>query len=194
MIRKLIVLIGFIFIQFSNLKKQMKLFYYTTLYQKQWTKKGNFCFGKSFSITLSSESKLYCEKNITFLNHCNITIPGKGVISLGNEIFFNHGCSITSLDQISIGNNCLFGENVKIYDHNHCFNNTSKLIKDQGYSIAPIKIGNNVWVGSNVTILKGVTIGDNSVIGAGCVITQNIPSNSIVKISQNITIEIIKTK
>jgi acetyltransferase-like isoleucine patch superfamily enzyme len=92
------------------------------------------------------------------------------------------------MEKITIGENCLFGENVKIYDHNHRFKSTS-LIKDQGYTTAPITIGRNVWVGSDVTILKGVTVGDNSVIGAGCVISENIPANHVVSRQPALSIE-----
>ncbi|MBQ4407055.1 MAG: hypothetical protein II852_08610 [Bacteroidales bacterium] len=51
---------------------------------------------------------------------------------------------------------------------------------NQGFSCAPVKIGNNCWIGSNVTILKGVTIGDNCVIGAGCIVFKNIEPNSVI--------------
>lgn len=86
----------------------------------------------------------------------------------------NNYCSINCLEKIEIGENTLFGESVKIYDHNHQY--SSEKIEHQ----APIKIGKNCWFGSNVIILKGVTIGDNVILGAGCVIHKDIPSNSIV--------------
>ena len=61
---------------------------------------------------------------------------------------------------------------------------------EQGYTKAPIHIGSHCWIGSNVTILKGVTIGDNVVIGANCLITTDIPSNSVVKLSQEQVMEV----
>ena len=51
----------------------------------------------------------------------------------------------------------------------------------QGYNTAPIKIGHDCWIGSNVVILKGVTIGDNVIVGAGCIIKEDIPNNMIVR-------------
>ena len=87
---------------------------------------------------------------------------------------------------IEIGDGTIFGENVKVYDHNHLYKNTSISIKEQGYSSAPIKIGKHCWIASNVVILKGVTIGDNCVIGAGCVVYKDVPANSILKINQSL--------
>ena len=66
---------------------------------------------------------------------------------------------------------------------------TQKLIREQGYSTSRVKIGNNCWICTNTVILKGVEIGDNSVIGAGCIIYRDIPANSVVKNNGGITVE-----
>ena len=62
-----------------------------------------------------------------------------------------------------------------MYDHNHCYKDANLPIKYQGYTEAPIIIGKHCWIASNVVILKGVTIGDNCVIGAGCVVYKDVP-------------------
>lgn len=67
---------------------------------------------------------------------------GKGArITVGHNVFFNRGCSINCLESVEIGDNCIFGENVKIYDQNHRFADRNEIIRNQGYSIAPVKIG-----------------------------------------------------
>lgn len=111
-----------------------------------------------------------------------------GKINIGKKCFFNNGCSLNCKDEITIGDHCLFGENVKMYDHNHIYNDFSKPIARQGFTMAPIRIGNNCWIGSNVTILKGVEIGDNTIIGANCLIYRSIPAASIVTLSQELTV------
>ena len=107
-------------------------------------------------------------------------------IAIGKNCFFNNNCSINCLGNIEIGDDNQFGESVLIYDHNHQFKDKSVLISDQGYTIGPIKIGNNCWIGSHVVILKDVTIGDNVVIGAGCVIHKSVADNSVIKNNQDI--------
>lgn len=122
---------------------------------------------------------------------CNFTVKSNAQFKVGNNVFFNNYCAITCIDSITIGDNTMFGEGVKIYDHNH------GIIKEKGevhyqkeqFTSAPISIGKNCWIASNVVILKGVTIGDNVVIGANCLIYKSIPSNSIVKSKQELIIQ-----
>lgn len=126
----------------------------------------------------------YCNKlkfsKINFRKRFNVSIGKKGIVRIGNGCFFNNDCSINCLDLIEIGEDCIFGENVKIYDHNHSFKENRK-IKEQPMRCDSIHIGKNVWIGSNVIILAGTYVGDNSVISAGVTIHGKIPENTIVK-------------
>ena len=120
-------------------------------------------------------------KKVQFRKNFSINIDNKSAkVIIGDNTFFNNYCTISSMEGVEIGKDTLFGENVKIYDNNHRFNIVNKTVKEQGYSTSKIKIGNNCWIANNVVILKGVTIGDNVVIGAGCIIKGNIESNTIV--------------
>ena len=136
-------------------------------------------FGKRFSVG----------KNTTFRKNFGLYLEKGASIIIGHDCFFNRGCSVNCLENVEIGNHTIFGENVKIYDQNHKFRDRTKLIREQGYSTGRVKIGNNCWICTNAVILKGVEIGDNSVIGAGCVIHHDIPANSVVKSNGGITIE-----
>ncbi|MDF6013768.1 acyltransferase [Vibrio harveyi] len=108
----------------------------------------------------------------------NISIDG-GSLTLGKNVFFNNDVSINCREMINIGDNSLLGEGVKIYDHDHSISEPSLLIRNQGFKTKPVNIGKNVWLGSNVIILKGVSIGDNSVIAAGSIVTKDIDENCI---------------
>ncbi|NOU82459.1 acyltransferase [Paenibacillus sp. LMG 31459] len=102
-----------------------------------------------------------------------------GSLVIGRNVFFNSGCSITCHEDIKIGDNCLFGPNVLFYDHDHIYGQ-GKLVNTEGYTKAPIELGQNIFIGANSIILKGTTIGDNCVIGAGTILKGNIPPNSLV--------------
>lgn len=117
---------------------------------------------------------------------------GEKTVFFGDGVFFNRNCSITCYNKVVIGDNTIFGENVKIYDHNHRFNIPNQLIKNSGYSYGKVLIGSNCWIGSNVTLLKGAEIGNNCVIGAGCVINSKIPSNTIVTSTRELKIQRIR--
>ena len=130
-------------------------------------------------------------KNTTFRKGFGLYLGYKGHISIGDNVFFNRGCSINALNQVNIGSNTLFGENVKIYDHNHRFRERNLTIREQGYKSSPVSIGENCWICTNVVILRGVTIGAGSVIGAGCVIKNDIPPNSLVELTSSTSVQTI---
>jgi len=108
-----------------------------------------------------SGAKIYINKNAQL-------ILGSGYI--------NHNLNLSCFNKIEIGDNVAISENVTIRDSdNHCIISESEKPKSK-----PISIGNHVWIGINVTILKGVTIGDGAVIAAGSVVVKDVPSNSLV--------------
>lgn len=119
-------------------------------------------------------------KNVTFRKGFSVVIEDGAYVEIGPGSFFNNNCSINAKNSIKIGDNCIFGENVKIYDHNHKFNKRNELIKKQGFKSSIIEINRNCWIGSNVIILKGVSIGENTVIAAGEIVRKNIGSNILL--------------
>lgn len=96
-------------------------------------------------------------------------------ITVGKNVFINIGCSFQDRGGITIGDGTQIGMNVTIATLNHGFDLESR---NTTYPL-PVKIGKNVWIGSNVTIVPGVSIGDNSVIAAGAVVAKNIPTNVV---------------
>jgi acetyltransferase-like isoleucine patch superfamily enzyme len=89
----------------------------------------------------------------------------------------NSGVQIECKKRISIGNGTIIAEGVIIRDcDEHCISTLS----GNGVETEPISIGNHVWIGQRAIILKGVTIGDGAIIGAGAVVTKDVPSNCIV--------------
>ena len=133
-------------------------------------------------------------KGTTFRRGFSVYMEGKANLRIGSECFFNNYCSVNVLDKIEIGDGCIFGEGVKIYDHNHRFVDNTTSIKEQGFSVSPVKIGKHCWFGSNVVVLKGCSIGDNCVIGAGCVISESIPDNTVVSMNREMNLVPIKNK
>lgn len=123
---------------------------------------GNHC-------VFNSSSKL----NFRGINHPCILQTGTkdAIIIIGDHVEMS-GCSIVCNDSVIIGNNVLFGANCQIGDRDgHQDRYASKP--------APIIIEDGVWLGMNVTLLKGVTIGKNSIIGANSLVTKDIPANCI---------------
>lgn len=97
-------------------------------------------------------------------------------LNIGKNVFINAGCHFQDQGGITIGDNCLIGHNVVLATLNHGFAPKDR----QSLYPAPITLGKNVWIGSNVTILPGVTIGENAIIGAGSVVTKDVASDTVV--------------
>lgn len=94
-------------------------------------------------------------------------------IEVGKNFFANYNCTIIDVAKVKIGNNCQFAPNVSIYTAGHPIHPVSRnSLYEYGISVT---IGDNVWIGGNTVILPGVHIGSNTVIGAGSVVTKDIP-------------------
>ena len=98
-------------------------------------------------------------------------------ISIGNNGFVNYGCVFLDCNLITIGDDAQIGPGVHIYTALHP---VEARIRRTGLEVAkPVSIGHNVWLGGNCIVCPGVTIGDNSVIGAGSVVVRDIPPNRV---------------
>lgn len=97
-------------------------------------------------------------------------------IHVGENVFINACCHFQDHGGVTLGDGCQIGHNVVFATLNHGLEPA-----DRGTTYpAPIVLGRNVWVGSNATILQGVTIGDNAVVAAGAVVSREVPANTIV--------------
>jgi acetyltransferase-like isoleucine patch superfamily enzyme len=110
----------------------------------------------------------------------NIEAHDGGQIDIGAWTFVNKDCSIIARTAIRIGRDCLIGDGVSIYDHNHRIDDPATPYRLQGYVGRPIRIGDNVWIGTKAFIGAGVSIGDGAVIGAHAIVTKDVPARTKV--------------
>lgn len=96
-------------------------------------------------------------------------------IYIGENVMLNYGCVILDVCRVDIGDHTLIGPNTHIYTACHSLDAQER--RDDVEFGKAVKIGENVWIGGNCTILPGVSIGDNAIIGAGSVVTHDIPAN-----------------
>lgn len=120
--------------------------------------------------------KVQIGKNFKLETNAKVRVVDGGELIIGDNFFMNCGAYITVMGFTKIGNNCLIGPNVMIFDHDHDY------LSDDGVSTGnvikgEVIIGDNVWIGANCCILRGAKIEDNSVIAAGSIVKGNIPSN-----------------
>ena len=135
---------------------------------------------------IDSKASLIVGSNVICRNFENFHVSS-GKLILHDGVFINNSCSFNCMERIEIGSGTMMGEGVRFYDHDHIY--TAEKIEKWQWTTAPVRVGRDCWIGSNVTILKGVTIGDNTIIGAGCLIRNDIPSNSVVYNDGNLVVK-----
>ena len=171
----------------------------------------NVEFGEGFYCESAQVFKKMLSKKpraVVFGNHvsvyagCSFAVQKDGKCVVGDFTLLN-GAIVMAEEVVEIGSHCLISWGVGIADSDfHPLEPAQRLIDSQALApffkdrpprpklkTAPVKIGNNVWIGMNAVILKGVTIGDNSVVAAGAVVTKSFPGNTIVAGNPAVTVK-----
>ena len=130
------------------------------------------------SIDIQDNGSIQFGKKCNILGNNTIGVREHGEVVFKNGVFVNNNCHIISHDKIVIGNNVCIGPNSIIMDHDHSFGECG--VEKKKFISKEIEIGDNVWIGANCIILKGVKIGNNSIIASGSVVTKDVPSNSVL--------------
>lgn len=157
----------------------IKLFFYKLFMRKRLIINGIPRLSCKASIRYRNGSRITLNKGSYFAEGTLLRVTENAEFSMGVNSGFNSYCVITCRDKIEIGDNVMFGPFVTIHDHDHVYK-TKGSMKTSGYVTKPIVIEDDVWVGGNVVILKGVTIGKGSVIAAGTVVTKEVPPYTVV--------------
>ncbi len=97
-------------------------------------------------------------------------------VSIGNDVYINHGCSMLTLGRIIIEDDVLIGPKVNLISEGHPIDPGNR----KALVAKPVVIKRNAWLGAGVTILPGVTVGENSIVAAGAVVNKNVDANTIV--------------
>jgi acetyltransferase-like isoleucine patch superfamily enzyme len=142
---------------------------------------GTFSFNKPWIdsdplpglLAMGENATLQVDRSFTVYSGARIYLNNNSTLRLGSG-YINHNVNISCFQRIDIGDGVVISENVSIRDSdNH------EIVSSAQPPTQPIKIGNHVWIGMNVTILKGVEIGDGAIIAAGAVVTRSIPGNCL---------------
>jgi acetyltransferase-like isoleucine patch superfamily enzyme len=109
-----------------------------------------------------------------------VVLAGNGTLTIGSHTTINDGCQISAFDAVHIGANVMFAPRVCVLDIDHRFDSRDRPLRQQGYRTAPVFIGDDVWLGANAVVLRGVRIGRGAIVGANSVVTRDVPDYAIV--------------
>ncbi len=139
--------------------------------------------GRSSILRMDKNSKLKVKENFSFMYGADIIVFEGGKLILGKNSYINSDCKIRCHDRIYIGDNCSISHDFTIMDSDaHKLNGV--------IHTCPVSIENHVWIGTRVTIMNGVSIGEGAVIAAGALVTSDIPARSI---AAGVPAKVIKT-
>jgi acetyltransferase-like isoleucine patch superfamily enzyme len=103
----------------------------------------------------------------------------EGVVRIGAKSVLGQECTISAFQHVEVGRECVIADRVMMIDFDHGVVEVERPIRLQGIYKRDVKVGHNCWIGYGACILRGVTVGDNSVIGTSSVVTKDLPANSV---------------
>jgi acetyltransferase-like isoleucine patch superfamily enzyme len=135
------------------------------------------CPGVKFEIGRDARVKL---GRWSWIGHrCKIRVH-EGEFSLGAKSVMGQECTVSAYQHVAIGRECIIADRVMMIDFDHGMVEVERPIRDQGIYKRSVDVGHNVWIGYGACLLRGVTVGNNSVIGTNAVVTADVPANAVV--------------
>jgi acetyltransferase-like isoleucine patch superfamily enzyme len=104
----------------------------------------------------------------------------EGLVEIGDKTVFGQECTVSAYQRVRIGQQCVIADRAMFIDFDHGVTEVERPIREQGIYKRDTVVGSNVWVGYGACVLRGVRVGDNSVIGTNSVVTRDVPANAVV--------------
>jgi acetyltransferase-like isoleucine patch superfamily enzyme len=116
----------------------------------------------------------------SWIGHGSKIRAHEGEVRIGAKTVLGQECTISAFQHVSIGRECIVADRVMLIDFDHGVVEVERPVREQGIYKRDVRIGHNVWVGYGASFLRGVTVGDNSVVGTYAVVTHDVPDNAVV--------------
>ena len=168
------------------LGKMLRFFWYEPLFRSQCSRIGSGFLMENLPYIVGT-GRIALGDHVVFGGKVVFMFGNRGAhtpeVAIGDHTFVGHSVSLSASDSIRVGEHCLIASGVQISDYDgHPVDAARRRAGEPTppEGIRPVTIGNDVWIGSNAIILKGVSIGDRSVVGAGAVVTRDVPPDVVV--------------
>jgi acetyltransferase-like isoleucine patch superfamily enzyme len=134
--------------------------------------------GPRVTLEIGPNSKIYLGR-WSWLGHGTKLRSHEGEIRIGAKTVLGQECTVSSFQHVSIGRECVIADRVMFIDFDHGIVEVERPIRLQGIYKRDVRVGNNCWIGYGACLLRGVAVGDNSVIGTYAVVTKDVPDNAV---------------
>jgi acetyltransferase-like isoleucine patch superfamily enzyme len=145
----------------------------------RWSTAGMVFFGRRLEIQVGRGGRLRFGRFAWIGDGTKIRCH-EGVVEIGDKTVFGQECTISAYQRVRIGEQCVIADRAMFIDFDHGVVDVETPIRRQGIYKRDVEVGSNVWVGYGACILRGVRVGDNSIVGTNAVVTRDVPANAVV--------------
>jgi acetyltransferase-like isoleucine patch superfamily enzyme len=145
----------------------------------RWETDGPVFFGRHLQLQSGRKGRIRFGR-FTWIGDGTKIRCHEGLVEIGPKTVFGQECTISAYQRVSFGEQCVIADRAMFIDFDHGVVDVERPIRLQGIYKRDVVIGSNVWIGYGACILRGVTVGDNAIIGTNSVVTRNVPANAVV--------------
>jgi acetyltransferase-like isoleucine patch superfamily enzyme len=145
----------------------------------RWSTAGMVFFGRRLALQVGRGGRLRFGRFVWIGDGTKIRCH-EGVVEIGEKTVFGQECTISAYQRVRIGEQCVIADRAMFIDFDHGVVDVETPIRRQGIYKRDVEVGSNVWIGYGACILRGVRVGDNSIIGTNAVVTRDVPANAVV--------------
>ena len=146
---------------------------------RRWRTDGLVFFGRRLELEIGDEAEIRFGRFVWIGDGSKIRCH-EGEVEIGEKTVIGQECTISAYRRVRIGEQCVIADRTMFIDFDHGVVEVERPIRLQGIYKRDVEVGSNVWIGYGACILRGVSVGDNSVIGTNAVVTKDVPANSVV--------------
>jgi acetyltransferase-like isoleucine patch superfamily enzyme len=145
----------------------------------RWRTNGPVFFGRRLELQIARGARLHLGRFVWLGDGTKIRCH-EGVVEIGEKTVLGQDCTISAYRRVRIGEQCVIADRAMFIDFDHGVVEVERPIRKQGIYKRDVEVGSNVWIGYGACILRGVRVGDNSIVGTNSVVTRDVPANAVV--------------
>jgi acetyltransferase-like isoleucine patch superfamily enzyme len=145
----------------------------------RWETKGMLFLGRDLELQIGRKGKIRFGR-FTWIGDGSKIRCHEGAVEIGEKTVMGQECTISAYQRVRIGDQCVIADRAMFIDFDHGVVEVERPIRQQGIYKRDVEVGSNVWIGYGACILRGVRVGDNSIVGTNSVVTKDVPANAVV--------------
>ena len=146
---------------------------------RRWRTAGMLFLGRRLELTVGKKGELRFGRFVWIGDGTKIRCH-EGTVEIGEKTVMGQECTISAFQRVRIGEQCVVADRAMFIDFDHGVVEVERPIRLQGIYKRDVEVGSNVWIGYGACVLRGVTVGDNAIIGTNSVVTRDVPANAVV--------------